>query len=108
MYQPTLEDRLAATIAGSWELSGDEMNDELRKWIDCHRSEWMDIVAESRRLAAMGKPFSFRDQIFIPLKYEKHFGCGHTLVAPMERQLCKMVPGFVDWCRMSKSKVDAS
>lgn len=106
MYQPTVEESLAAAIAGGWSLTGAEMDEATRKWIDGHRSEWLDILDRSRELVARGRPFSFRDQVIIPLKYEKGFGCSNTLTAPLSRLCAQMIPGFKDLCQMNRSKVD--
>lgn len=109
MYQPTLEESLAATIAGNWIQSGDEMRGKAHEWITAHPSEWLDIEELSRELVAKGKPFSLREQVTNPLKYGKWHGVGlaNPLTAPMSRILSERIPGFRELCRMNKSKVDA-
>lgn len=106
MYEPTLEENLAATIKGDWILTGDEMHDAAEKWIQEHPSDWLDIKREARAFVAAGKKFSLRECIVIPLKWKNGFSCANSLTAPMSRILAKQIPGYIDYCQMNHSKVD--
>ena len=105
MYQPTLEESLAATIAGDWRESGDEMRAEAHEWITGHPREWQTIKAEVIKSVAAGKRFSLR-VLVDGLAWRDGFKCRHALTAPMARILAEEVPGFRDLCQMNKSKVD--
>lgn len=105
MYEPTLEENLAATIAGDWRQSGDEMMADAHEWITDHPQEWQTIEAEVRHLVMRGEKFSMR-VLVDTLAWRDHFKCRHALTAPFARILAQRVPGFADCCQMNRSKVD--
>ena len=105
MYQPTLEESLAATIAGDYIQSGDEMMADALDWMQEHPREWQAIEAEVRENVMRGRKFSLR-VVVDSLAWRDGFKCRHALTAPFARILAQRVPGFTDCCQMNKSKVD--
>lgn len=106
MFQLSLEDRLAASIAGDYRQSGDDIMADAMEWIQEHPSDWLDIKNEARAFVAARMKFSLRDCIIGPLKWRNGFSCANSLTAPLSRILAQQIPGYIDYCQMNHSKVD--
>ena len=106
MFEITYQERLAGTLAGDYRLSGDEINAKAREWITDHPEEWQLIESRVREYVMAGKKFSLREAIINPLKWEYGFPCSNTYTASFQRILNMRIPGYKNYARMNKSKVD--
>lgn len=105
MFELDMGERLAASLAGDYRQSGDEIMADAVEWKQSHPDEWLEIETRVRDLVRQGRRFSLR-VVIDNLAWEKGFKCRHALTAPFARILAQRVPGFTDCCQMNKSKVD--
>lgn len=107
MFDLTLQERLAGTLAGDYRQSGDDMMCAALRWIDEHPAEWVTIESRVREMVASGRKMSLRTLI----DYEIVWGVEpvsvpHALTAPFQRLLMQRVPGYRECFKCAKSKVD--
>lgn len=107
MFDLTLQERLAGTLAGDYRQSGDDMMCAALRWIDEHPAEWVTIESRVREIVASGRKMSLRTLI----DYEIVWGVEpvsvpHALTAPFQRHLMGRVPGYLDSFAISKSRAD--
>ena len=105
MYKPTLEENLAATIAGDYRLSGEDMMADALEWKQDNPEAWHEIEEQVRECVRTGRKASLR-VIVDGVVWHRGIKCRHALTAPFQRILAQRIPRYRECFDMSSSKVD--
>ena len=105
MFQLSLDDRLAASIACDYRQSGDDIMADAIEWTQEHPHEWAEIQSQVRSVVASRRKASLR-VIVDGVCWQTGTGCKHALTAAFSRLLAKRIPNYADSFQMNKSKTD--
>lgn len=106
MFELSYQERLAGTIAGNYQLSGDDIMCDALRWTQEHPVVWADIESEVRWKVMRKKRGRLQTIIYNVCDEREVKAPSKTLTAAFQRILMQRVPGYLDSFTVCKSKVD--